>query len=286
MTSELRKRPTKGSKDTSDPQKDEQSDSSEKTDAIPKVGERLPQANPDYPVHRNIPPKGAGRFRRRVLDAVAKIPEPWKTILGVIYWTLFTAILIVLLYWFILGEITFELKGIGLAKGYVGRDGKVTQYATTTATPRAAPASTPAPKKKKAPPAPRPVPPPRAFTEAELAQFDGSDPEKPVYLAFLGKVYDVSANKEAYGTGQGYNMFAGRDAARAFVTGCFNEEDGHLTHDLRGLTEDEKSGLKEWGEFYEKEGKPGGKYPYVGTVIHDPIPSDKPIPKSCRQPKQ
>jgi len=76
-----------------------------------------------------------------------------------------------------------------------------------------------------------------------LAQYDGSDPNKPIYLAIeylyfakclinSGDVYDVSANRRIYGPGGGYGFFAGRDAARAFVTGCFKED---LTHDIRGL---------------------------------------------------
>ncbi len=32
----------------------------------------------------------------------------------------------------------------------------------------------------------------KTFNEDELREFDGSDPEKPVYIAFNGKVYDVS----------------------------------------------------------------------------------------------
>jgi hypothetical protein len=47
-----------------------------------------------------------------------------------------------------------------------------------------------------------------------------------------GDVYDVSANRRMYGPGGGYGFFSGRDAARAFVTGCFKED---LTHDVRGL---------------------------------------------------
>lgn len=36
--------------------------------------------------------------------------------------------------------------------------------------------------------------------------------------------------------GGSYNHFAGRDASRAFVTGCFSSG---LTHDVRGLDEKE-----------------------------------------------
>ena len=47
-----------------------------------------------------------------------------------------------------------------------------------------------------------------------------------------GDVYDVSANRRMYGPGGGYGFFSGKDAARAFVTGCFQDD---LTHDIRGL---------------------------------------------------
>ncbi|KAJ3392738.1 hypothetical protein HDU84_003475 [Entophlyctis sp. JEL0112] len=114
---------------------------------------------------------------------------------------------------------------------------------------------------------------PRVFTTAELKEFDGSDPSKPIYVAISGKVYDVSAGEKYYGKGGGYSFFAGVDATRAYITGCFQT---HLTHDLRGLTEEQlKTDLSHWTDFYEKH----EKYFYVGEVKHDPIPDDQPIPE-------
>lgn len=72
------------------------------------------------------------------------------------------------------------------------------------------------------------------MTDAQLSSYDGRDPSLPIYLALNGSIYDVSANREMYGPGGGYSFFAGRDAARAFVTGCFRED---LTPDLRGAEE-------------------------------------------------
>lgn len=69
------------------------------------------------------------------------------------------------------------------------------------------------------------------LTDAELAAYDGSDPSKPVYLALNGTIYDVSAGRRIYGPGGSYNVFAGKDAARGFITGCFAEDS---TPDLRG----------------------------------------------------
>lgn len=76
----------------------------------------------------------------------------------------------------------------------------------------------------------------RVFTPSELALYNGRDASRPVYLAILGNVYDVTAGGETYTTGGSYDFFAGRDASRAFTTGCFQT---HLTHDLRGLSDSE-----------------------------------------------
>ena len=70
------------------------------------------------------------------------------------------------------------------------------------------------------------------FTELELARYSGATPGTPIYVAVNGSVFDVSASPHIYGPGGGYHFFAGRDAARAYVSGCFKDD---LTHDLRGL---------------------------------------------------
>jgi len=72
------------------------------------------------------------------------------------------------------------------------------------------------------------------LTPAELAQYDGTDPTKPIYLAINWTIYDVSANRATYGPGGSYHWFAGCDASRAFVTGCFAED---RTPDMRGVEE-------------------------------------------------
>lgn len=72
------------------------------------------------------------------------------------------------------------------------------------------------------------------LTPTELSLYNGTDPSLPIYLAVNGTIFDVSANRMMYGPGGHYNFFTGRDASRAFVTGCFQED---LTHDLRGVEE-------------------------------------------------
>ena len=34
----------------------------------------------------------------------------------------------------------------------------------------------------------------KKFNEESLAEFDGTDPDKPAYVAYKGKVYDVTGN--------------------------------------------------------------------------------------------
>jgi predicted heme/steroid binding protein len=72
------------------------------------------------------------------------------------------------------------------------------------------------------------------MTPEKLAEFDGSDPAKPVLLAINGTIYDVSSGRRIYGDGGSYNHFAGVDASRAYVTGCFAED---RTPDMRGVEE-------------------------------------------------
>ncbi|BCR86791.1 putative heme/steroid binding domain protein [Aspergillus chevalieri] len=75
---------------------------------------------------------------------------------------------------------------------------------------------------------------PLHLTPSDLALYNGSDPSLPVYLSVNSTIFDVSANRMMYGPGGHYNFFTGRDATRAFVTGCFQED---LTHDLSGVEE-------------------------------------------------
>lgn len=57
----------------------------------------------------------------------------------------------------------------------------------------------------------------RVFTAEELKAFDGSDESQPVYIALKGTVFDVSARREMYAPGQGYSVFAGRDASKVWI---------------------------------------------------------------------
>jgi len=132
---------------------------------------------------------------------------------------------------------------------------------------------------------------PVMLTDAELSAFDGTNPKKPIYVGLNGSIYDVSASAHTYGPGGSYSFFAGKDAARAFITGCFQED---ITPDLRGveemyipidppseaLTKGQlkirrekdlrvarkriKEGIEHWAEVFS--GETGKPYFYVGQI--------------------
>eukprot|EP00879_Flechtneria_rotunda_P007839 GHRR01008215.1.p1 GENE.GHRR01008215.1~~GHRR01008215.1.p1 ORF type:complete len:200 (+),score=77.25 GHRR01008215.1:114-713(+) len=61
------------------------------------------------------------------------------------------------------------------------------------------------------------------ITQQQLAQYKGSeDGTRPIYMAILGQVFDVSAKPEFYGPGGGYAHFAGTDGSKSFITGVYN----------------------------------------------------------------
>eukprot|EP00794_Sanderia_malayensis_P013747 gene13747-15183_t len=100
----------------------------------------------------------------------------------------------------------------------------------------------------------------KLFTKEELAKYGAlvTTTDK-IYLAILGKVFDVSAGKRHYGKGGSYSFFTGIDGTKAFVTGDFNKEG--LIDDITGLKDEQCLSLSEWQELYFKD------YTYLGKVI-------------------
>ncbi|CAG0900212.1 unnamed protein product [Darwinula stevensoni] len=96
------------------------------------------------------------------------------------------------------------------------------------------------------------------FAPEELAKYNGRK-KKELYLAILGRVYDVSSARNYYGKGGFYEPFTGRDASRAFLTGDFSE--GGLTDEVSGLTDEDYRALDEQADFYDS------KYKYVGEYL-------------------
>ncbi|CAL5203493.1 unnamed protein product [Lathyrus oleraceus] len=99
----------------------------------------------------------------------------------------------------------------------------------------------------------------RLFSSEELSLFNGTDQGLPILLGILGSVFDVTKGKSHYGSGGGYNHFAGRDASRAFVSGNFTG-DG-LTDSLRNLSSTEVKSVVDWRDFYIRS------YTYVGKLV-------------------
>ncbi|XP_062072425.1 neuferricin isoform X1 [Lepus europaeus] len=99
----------------------------------------------------------------------------------------------------------------------------------------------------------------RLFIPEELARYRGGPGDPGLYLALLGRVYDVSSGRRHYEPGAHYSGFAGRDASRAFVTGDYSE--AGLVDDVSDLSFSEMLTLQNWLSFYEKN------YVCVGRVI-------------------
>lgn len=102
---------------------------------------------------------------------------------------------------------------------------------------------------------------PVLFTKAFLTEFNGEG-GKPIYLAILGKVYDVTKGYKHYGPNGAYHYFAGRDASIAFVTGEFEKYKDDEADDVLKLTSDnDVYSLAKWQQFYDSD------YKYIGRVI-------------------
>nr|XP_016936753.1 neuferricin homolog [Drosophila suzukii] len=98
------------------------------------------------------------------------------------------------------------------------------------------------------------------FTQAELAHFNGED-GRPLYLALLGSVFDVSRGIKHYGSGCSYNFFVGRDASVSFISGDFESYDPETSDDVLTLKPDDLIGLAGWRDFYQKD------YVYKGRLV-------------------
>ncbi len=135
----------------------------------------------------------------------------------------------------------------------------------------------------------------KQLTLEELAEYAGSDPSKPLYLAIKGTIFDVSKGRQFYGPdgtfaflrfngtcqvpavceygffrsalhhhgtfpmGAGVYPFAGKECARALA--LMSTEEADCCGNLEGLGFTELDILRDW------EAKFNLKYPVVGTVV-------------------
>lgn len=102
------------------------------------------------------------------------------------------------------------------------------------------------------------------FTAEDLAKFNGED-GAPIYLAIMGRVYDVSRGKAFYGVGRSYHHYVAKDATRSFATGCTKPE--CLVPSLVGLSEAQKQEGRKWLELYEYH----DKYKFLGHTVADAV---------------
>uniref|UniRef100_A0A8C5MSV8 Neuferricin n=1 Tax=Leptobrachium leishanense TaxID=445787 RepID=A0A8C5MSV8_9ANUR len=99
----------------------------------------------------------------------------------------------------------------------------------------------------------------RLLGKEELTLRHGGPGSPGLYLAVLGRVFDVQKGVKHYGPGGPYSFFAGRDASRAYVTGDFTEKG--LVDDVSELSPVQMLHLNNWLSFYQKN------YEYVGKLI-------------------
>jgi membrane-associated progesterone receptor component len=107
------------------------------------------------------------------------------------------------------------------------------------------------------------------FTPEQLADFDGSDPSKPIYVAikgalwyhfftiiggdhwnvaWTGDIFDVTHKVEVYGKGKSYNIFAGKDGSKGLGLSSLKPEDA--ISDYSDLGEKEAKVLDDWHSFF------------------------------------
>ncbi|XP_068021480.1 neuferricin isoform X1 [Melanerpes formicivorus] len=97
----------------------------------------------------------------------------------------------------------------------------------------------------------------RLLSAAELARYRGAVGEPGLYLAVLGRVFDVERGRRHYGPGGTYSGLAGRDATRAFATGDFSQ--AGLVDDVSALSPGEMLAVQSWLSFYSDNYDPVGK---------------------------
>lgn len=116
------------------------------------------------------------------------------------------------------------------------------------------------------------------FTQEELKAYDGSDPDKPVYVAIkgtsrssssssylvfcspffsltharthdrVGTVFDVTRKRDTYGPGGSYAVFAGKDGSRGLGLSSLKPEDA--VPDWSTLEEKDRKVLDDWHVFF------------------------------------
>lgn len=97
----------------------------------------------------------------------------------------------------------------------------------------------------------------KVFSQEELSHYNGEG--ESVYLAVLGKVFDVTKGSQHYAKGAPYNYFTGKDGSRALITGDFYDETKNKDHilDLKCV---ELFTILTWQDTFQK------KYLQIGVL--------------------
>lgn len=96
------------------------------------------------------------------------------------------------------------------------------------------------------------------WSEEELRQYDGRDPDGPILLAVDGTVFNVYKGRNFYGKGGEYSIMAGRDATRLLARTSLEEET--VEEKKKPLTIAEKAALEGWYWTFKN------KYDVVGQL--------------------
>ena len=96
------------------------------------------------------------------------------------------------------------------------------------------------------------------WSEEELRQYDGRDPDGPILLAVDGTVFNVYKGRNFYGKGGEYSIMAGRDATRLLARTSLEEETEE--EKKKPLTIAEKAALEGWYWTFKN------KYDVVGQL--------------------
>mmetsp|Transcript_30663 Transcript_30663/g.70814 ORF Transcript_30663/g.70814 Transcript_30663/m.70814 type:complete len:396 (-) Transcript_30663:111-1298(-) len=112
-------------------------------------------------------------------------------------------------------------------------------------------------KAKKVPPPPM-APADKAFSAAELLQYDGKTKGKPILTSILGRVYDVTSAKESFGPNGPYHMFAGHDGTYNLAVMSLKKHTVDKTDYT--LQAEDKECLSDWIAYFDKNyGRPLGE---------------------------
>lgn len=79
-------------------------------------------------------------------------------------------------------------------------------------------------------------------------------------MAIKGTIFDVTRNKAAYGPGETYHIFVGRDASRALAKSSLEEKDAKPEYE--DLPESELNTLNDWYKFFSL------RYNIVGKLVN------------------